>query len=515
MAQTSSVKKDPKTLLMEKKLRKQRRNKLIKSGLAILMALLLIGTALAPIFADTYIAPDSYYLGNGQILVSDNDISYTVQIASSDSATDENFHDFIDFMMETVQSNYYKDVNKQSLIEGAYKGIFNVLDPYSTYFTPAEYESFNTSLEGEFSGIGASITEGDSGYVEVVAPIKDTPADKAGLQPGDMIIKIDGIDAAGFTTEKAVSLIRGEKGTAVTLTIKRPGLSDSLEFTIVRDTIILKSVNYEILDSGIGYIQITEFGDKTNSEFDAAMAYMTNKDVKKLIVDVRNNPGGYLDTAIHISDYFIPEGKQIVKIDYKGTNDRTYRATTAKAPMDVAVLVNGGSASASEIFSGSLQQTGNAVVIGTNSFGKGTVQNLMPLTNGGAVKLTIAEYLLNNDYKVNGIGIKPDIVVEAPVNMTDELAATLAPMNVNSGTISLNVYAVQQRLALLGYDIKADGLYGPMTKAIVKEFQTSHSLSATGLLTKETMTAIQNALVSEDARNYDPQLEAAIEYLNK
>ncbi|OJV62980.1 MAG: hypothetical protein BGO41_09755 [Clostridiales bacterium 38-18] len=512
MAQTNSVKKDPKTLLMEKKLRKQRRNKLIKSGLAILMALLLIGTALAPIFADTYIATDELYLGNGQTLVSDSNVTYTVQAATT--GTDENYHDFIDFMIDTVQSNYYKDVNKQALIEGAYKGIFNVLDPYSTYFTPAEYDSFNTSLEGEFSGIGASITEGESGYVEVVAPIKDTPADKAGLKSGDMIIKIDGVEAAGFTTEKAVSLIRGEKGTAVKLTIKRPGLTDLLEFTIVRDTIIIKSVNYKLLDNGIGYIQITEFGDKTSSEFDAAMAFMTNKDVKKLIVDVRNNPGGYLDTAIHISDYFIPEGKSIVKIDYKGTNDRTYRATTAKAPMDVAVLVNGGSASASEIFSGSLQQTGNGVVIGTTTFGKGTVQNLMPLTNGGAIKVTIAEYLLNNDYKVNGVGIIPDIKVEAPVSMTDELAASLAPINVNAGSISLNVYAAQQRLALLGYDVKADGSYGPMTKTIIKEFQTAQGLTASGLLSKETLTAIQEALVS-DGSEYDPQLEAAIAFLNK
>ncbi|GAB6107420.1 S41 family peptidase [Fusibacter bizertensis] len=510
MAQARTGKKDPKVLLMEKKLRKQRRNKILKSVLAIFLALLLIGTALAPVFSQTVIT-EPYRVGD-QLLTSDQGITIT---AAADTTTDVGFHDFIDFMMETIQSSYFKDVDSQALIEGAYKGIFNVLDPYSTYFTPAEYESFNTSIEGEFSGIGASITEGKNGYVEVVAPIKDTPADRAGLQPGDMITEIDGVSAAGFTTEKAVTLIRGEKGTAVKLTIKRPGLEEPLYFNIVRDTIIVKSVNYKMLDGGVGYIQITEFGTKTNGEFDAAMAYMTNNDVKKLVVDVRNNPGGLLDSAIHISDYFIPAGKQVVKIDYKGSNDKIYRASTAKAPMDVAVLVNGGSASASEIFSGSIQQTDSGVVIGTKSFGKGTVQNLMPLTNGGAIKLTIAEYLLNGDYHVHGIGITPDIEVKAPIRMTDELMASLAPLKPSAGAISLNVYGTQQRLALLGYDIVADGQYGPATKEIVKQFQALHGLTASGTLTTQTMEALTKALVSDEAKNYDPQLEAALAYFKK
>lgn len=487
--------------LRQKKLKKQKRAKLFKAAMAILLALLLIGTALAPVFSETT-RPNTHR--SGYEIVSDADIK-----ASSSTKVDENYLDFIDFMMGTVLDSYYKDVNKQALIEGAYKGIFQALDPYSTYFTPEEYESFNTSIEGEFSGIGASISEGENGYIQVVSPIKGTPAEKAGLMAGDIIIEIDGVSTETFTTEKAVSMIRGEKGTSVKLTILRANVIEPLSFTIVRDTIIIKSVNYEILDGGIGYIELVEFSSKTNSEFDAAMAYMVNKDVKKLIVDVRNNPGGLLDTAIHVSDYFIAPGKEIVKIDYKGINDRTYRATSEKAPMEVAVLINGGSASASEIFAGSIQQTDSGVIIGTQSFGKGTVQTLMPLTNGGAVKLTIAEYKLAGNYAVHGVGIKPDVEVKAPMLVDSNF---VAPLNMTLGKTSLNIYAAQQRLNLLGYDVSADGVFGEKTTAALKAFQEDYDIAVTGKLDTVTGERLNQMIITSIPKGYDPQLEAAIKY---
>ena len=509
MAQNNTIKKDPKALLKEKKLKKQKRKAMLKSALAIILVLLMVGMALAPVFGETHTEAD-VYRESGHTLVSDQTIKLTV--TSGNTQPDENFHDFIDFMLNTVENNYHKETNRQALIEGAYKGIFSTLDPYSTYFTPEEYANFNTSIQGEFSGIGASITEGKNGYVEVVAPIKGTPADRAGLLPGDWIVEIDGLDAAGFTTERAVSLIRGPKGTPVKLGIRRAGVNEILYFTIIRDTIIIKSVNYEILDGGIGYIELTEFSSKTNAEFSAAMANMVNKDVKQVIVDVRNNPGGLLDTAIYVSDFFIPAGKEIVKIDYRGTNDRTYRASTAKSPVDVVVLTNGGSASASEIFAGSIQQTGNGIVIGENTYGKGTVQNLMPLTNGGAVKLTIAEYLLAGDYKVDTVGIKPDIEVASPARLTDAIIESLAPMVPSRGMLTLNIYAAQQRLGLLGYTITADGLNGPETRAVVSEFQKRMGLNVSGALNETTMKAIETELKSSAAKTFDPQLERALEY---
>ncbi len=514
MAQ-STIKKDPKAMLQEKKKRKQRQKRFMKSTLAIIMALLLVGLALAPVFSQTYTA--SPYRSGNNLIVSDQEIKLTAAEASAStglnvSEPDADYQGFIDFMMDTVSESYYKDIDKQTLIEGAYKGIFETLDPYSTYFTPEEYEKFNTSIEGEFSGIGASITEGKNGYVEVVAPIKGTPAEKAGLMPGDMIVTIDGVDAAGFTTEQAVTLIRGPKGTHVILGIRRAGSEEILKFDIVRDTIIVKSVNYELLAGNIGYIELVEFSAKTNTEFDAAMAFMVNKNVKKLIVDVRNNPGGLLNTAIHVSDYFIPMGKEIVKIDYKGTNDRSYKATSEKAPMDVVVLTNGGSASASEIFAGSIQQTGSGKVIGELTYGKGTVQTISPLTNGGAIKMTIAEYKLAGDYKVNGIGIKPDIEVASAARLTAESLENLAPLSSSAGNSSLNIYAAQQRLELLGYKVTANGTLDAATKAIIKAFQVNQGLSQTSTLNSATILELEKVIKSTNLSTFDPQLARALEY---
>ena len=514
MAQ-SIAKKDPKVIQQEKKKRKQRQKKLMKSTLAIIMALLLVGLALAPVFSQTY--TEEPYRSGDNLIVSDQEIKLTAADASATSLKvtsdpDADYQGFIDFMMDTVTDSYYKDIDKQTLIEGAYKGIFETLDPYSTYFTPEEYTKFNTSIEGEFSGIGASITEGKNGYVEVVAPIKGTPADKAGLMPGDMIVTIDGADAAGFTTEKAVTLIRGEKGTRVILGIRRAGSEEILKFDIVRDTIIVKSVNYEILAGNIGYIELVEFSAKTNDEFDAAMAFMVNKNVKKLIVDVRNNPGGLLNTAIHVSDYFVPMGKEIVKIDYKGTNDRIYRATSEKAPLDVVVLTNGGSASASEIFAGSIQQTGSGKVIGETTYGKGTVQTISPLTNGGAIKMTIAEYKLTGDYKVNGVGIKPDIEVASRQQITGEILNNLAPMTASAGNASLNIYAAQQRLSLLGYKVTANGTFDAATKAVIKAFQSNQGITQSGTLNSATILELEKVIKTSRLNSFDPQLNRALEY---
>ncbi|MCD4712707.1 MAG: S41 family peptidase [Clostridiales bacterium] len=487
-------------LRKQKKLAKQKRKAMMKTVLALFLIFLFLLMAISPII-----------FAEGVQVVSDKEIS--LQTISTDNGTttsDEDYKAYLDFMMETIKDSYYKDVDTQSLIEGAYKGIFDALDPYSTYFTPAEYEDFNTSIEGEFGGIGASITEGKNGYVEVVAPLKGTPAEKAGLLPGDMITKINGEDAAGFTTEKAVTLIRGEIGTSVTLEITRPGSAEPFDVTIVRALIIVKSVEFEILENGMGYIKLSDFSQKTNSEFDAAMAHMVNNNVKKLIVDVRNNPGGLLNTAIYVSDYFVPKGKEIVSIDYKGTNDRTYRASREKAPLDVAVLINGGSASASEIFAGSIQQTDSGIIIGEDSYGKGTVQSILPLNNGGGLKVTIAEYKLAGDYKVDTVGIIPDISVESLRN-TD--MTTFAPLYPERGITSLNVYAAQQRLAALGYDIEADGSFGPISMMVVKKFQADQGIAVTGALDRNTIETLNSAVIKGSTGRDDVQLMKAIEAL--
>lgn len=472
-----------------RKLARQRRRAIMKSALALLLVLLFIVMAISPIiFAEPV----------------------TINLNDSSTNSEEDFTGYVNFMMDMIENNYYKEVNRDDLIEGMYKGLFDALDPYSAYFTPEEYKDFNTSIEGEFFGIGASITLGKNGYVEVVAPLKNTPAERAGLLPGDMIVSIDGEDAAGFSTEQAVSLIRGELGTDVTLGILRPGQTESFEVTITRGLIILKSVEYEVLEEGIGYIQLTDFNDKTNKEFDEAMAYMVNKDISKVIVDVRNNPGGLLNVAIYVSDYFIAPGREIVTIDYRGATDRTYRASREKAPVEVAVLVNKGSASASEIFAGSIQKTGSGIVIGDTTYGKGTVQSIYPLNNGGGLKITIAEYLLSGGYKVDSAGVIPDVKVSNRVSVD---LSTLAPLSASKGLGTLNVYALQERLALLGYDLEADGSFGPITRSVLKQFQQDYKIPVTISIDSKTVETLTAALTGGIQSSVDLQLEAAIEAL--
>lgn len=453
--------------------KKEKKRLVLKSVLAVLLCLLLVGTAIFPIFAETI------------------------------DPVNEDYKGYIDYMLKTIDDMYYQDASERNMIDGAYKGLFQSLDPYSMYFTKNEYQQFSSSIEGSFGGIGAYITEGKNGYVEIVSPIKNTPAEAAGLLPGDQILKINGEDAAGFSSEQAVALIRGKEGTKVTLTILREG-GAPFDVVITRAIIVNKSVHYEMLEDNIGYIELTGFNETSNKEFDEAMKYMANHDVKKLIVDVRNNPGGLLSTGVYISDYFINEGDEIVKIDYKSKTDRTYKAKTAKAPMDLVVLINEGSASASEIFAGSIKANKAGTIIGSNSFGKGTVQDLIPLNNGGGLKITIAEYLVKGDTKVHGVGIKPDIEVGKLLPR-----ANLAPLTPNLGVNSLNVYAVQQRLSLLGYKTNVDGSMTPELREAVKLFKKAYGLGDDTLLDSKTMEHLEKVVM----RPNEIQLETAIAFL--
>jgi len=484
------------------------------------MVLLLIGTAVAPVFSETDESiqdlPYEALLKNRALQA--NSVKVNVQ-GDSDTQTetfDGYYKDFIEFMVDFAQDNYYKDVDKQALIEGAYKGIFDVLDQHSMYFTPKEYAAFSTDLEGEFSGIGAVITDGPE-YVEIVSPIKDTPAFEAGIMPGDKIASIDGKDAKGMSKEEAVMLIRGNVGTTVKLGIIRSGSADVLYISIVRAVIKVETVDYKVLENGIGYIEISQFGDNTNEEFDAAMKSMKEQGVKKLIVDVRNNPGGYLTSAIHISDYFVEKGKEIVRVDYRDESDQIYRAETEKTDMQLVVLVNEGSASASEIFSGTVQQNKTGTIIGNLTYGKGTVQNMVPLTNGGGIKITIAEYLLPNQYHVDKNGVHPDILIhgvdESEVTLYNSFIPMSEKMSKYRGEISLNVYGAQQRLKFLGYNLEIDGLFGAGTEVAIKDFQKTFGLKSNGVLTIETVRALDEQVAKIMTGELDPQLDKAVEVL--
>jgi carboxyl-terminal processing protease len=523
---------------LAKKLAKQKRKDFVKAALAILLALLMIGIAIAPAFSETLpqtedmkslINEDNYLLKRmtsslDQMLMADRLLTATESgsdaTAENAAASDIDFSEVdvdMEKMIEYIEQNYYKSVDAETLIEGAYKGMLDVLDPHSTYFSQEEYDDFITGLSGEFTGIGASISTSTDGYIQVVAPVKDSPADKAGLKTGDIIVSVDGTSTAGWSTEKAVSVIRGPEGTPVTLGVKRAGVEEAFDIEIVRSVIVLSTVYYEMLTDQIGYIEITQFGENTNDEFDAAMADLMNNDVQKLIVDVRNNPGGYLSAAIHISDYFVEKGKIIVKEELSGDRTQVFRANREKVPAEVVVLVNEGSASASEIFSGSIQQTDGGTVIGTTTYGKGTVQTPYDMTYAGAIKLTIAEYVLNNDYHVDGVGIIPDVIVNLPTEADYQAYLSFVPMNETTakhkGDISLNVYGAQQRLNLLGETLTVDGKLGYNTEAAIERFQEAHQLKASGILTIETAEALKSATDALFDGNRDLQLEAALSYL--
>ncbi len=318
--------------------------------------------------------------------------------------------EFLGNLLKLIKANYAYEVTEKQLIEGAMKGLFYNLDDYSNYYTEEEFKELNEIVSGDFGGIGIHIIE-KNGNIEVVTPIKDTPGFKAGIQPGDIIVSVDDADIKGITSKKATELMRGEPGTKVKLGIVREGEPKVLYLDIVRELITINPIEYEILKDNIGYIKITEFNNHTLENVLKAMGHFNINKVDKIIFDVRNNPGGSLSEVINVLRFLVPRGP-IVHVKYSDGEIETHYSYNDEVNFKLAVLVNKGSASASEIFAGAIQDTKVGTIIGTTTFGKGTVQTIVPLVNGGGIKLTIAEYLTANQNPVNKIGIKPDIVVE-------------------------------------------------------------------------------------------------------
>ena len=322
-------------------------------------------------------------------------------------------------VLALIQRNYVEKPENKELVYGAIKGMLETLDPHSSFMTPEVYREMQVETRGEFSGLGIEITTRDDRIV-VVAPIEDTPAFKAGIQAGDQIIRIDGKSTKGMSLPDAVKLMRGPRGTTVKLTVAREGVPDPIDFTITRATIAVKSVKAKLLEPGIGYIRLTQFQERTADDLAAALERFDKEQLKGLILDLRNNPGGLLDQAVKVADFWIDSGL-IVYTDGRIENQRMeFRATrdVVKRDYNMIVLVNEGSASASEIVAGALQDTGRAVVVGTQTFGKGSVQTIIPLSDGSALRLTTARYFTPKGRSIQAKGITPDIVVEAGTVVT-------------------------------------------------------------------------------------------------
>lgn len=317
-------------------------------------------------------------------------------------------------VMDEIKRKYVEKKPADELIIEAVKGMAASLDPHSAYMTPEEYRDLQIETRGEFSGVGIEITMRD-GVLTVVSPIEDTPADKAGVHAGDLIIKINGKLTKGMSLMDAVKAIRGPKGSKVVLTMMRKGLGELKDITIVRDTIPLRSVRFHILEDGYGYVRISHFQEQTTRDLINALQTMQSQKVKLkgLVLDLRNDPGGLLQESVSVADQFLNSGVVVTTKGRNSRQDMAFNATshTTAENYPIICLVNQGSASASEIVAGALQDHKRAVIMGTQTFGKGSVQTIIPLRGNGALRLTTARYYTPNGRAIQAKGIVPDLVV--------------------------------------------------------------------------------------------------------
>ena len=337
-------------------------------------------------------------------------------ITTFSNSSDTNIYKKIDLfgeVLEKINEEYVDEIDKSKSMDSAIDGLLQSLDPYSSYMSPEIFNEMQTETSGEFGGLGIEVSM-ESGVVKVISPIDDTPASRAGIKAGDYIVKIENTQVQGKSLSEAVELMRGPVGSSIELTVRRRGEKKALTFNIIREIIEIQSVKADLLEDNIGYIRLTSFNENSSDQIkDKINNLENNKDVKAYILDLRNNPGGLLSQAIRISDFFLDNGEIVSTKSRKASENRKWFAkkgdlTNGKILM---VLINYGSASASEIVAGALKDHKRAIIIGENSYGKGSVQSIIPLKNKGAIRLTVAKYYLPSGKSISEVGVSPDIEI--------------------------------------------------------------------------------------------------------
>jgi len=470
---------------------------------------------------------------------------------ASESSTDLIDTEYLKNVIDMVNNKYRGEINSKELLEGAVRGMLDTLDPYTTYFNSEETDDFLNDMKGTFEGIGVTLEKRDD-YIVVVKVFATSPAEKAGIIPGDKIVSVDGNSVVGVALEKASSLIRGKAGTTVTLEIQREGKNGTLIFKVKREKVEISPVEYKIIND-ICYLKIESFNANTDKYVTQALEEVDKKNIRKIILDLRNNPGGEVGQAVAVAGKFVPKGL-ITKLDFKSEDimDLEYWSDLEEQKYKVAVLVNGSSASASEIVAGAIQDSGAGVLIGTKTFGKAKVQSVIPLLTPeafrkyesklgikvvdgytlmtkygiypqsnevmGTIKITTGVYSTPKGRMIDEVGLTPDIVVEDPalVNGVDisslqKLTVTWKPDLNSSG---IDIYNAEKILKVLGYEIDTpDTFLDEKTYRAISKFRTDKNLYPGGVLDFTTQKAL-NEEMEKLILKYDKQYAKAIEVLN-
>lgn len=420
-------------------------------------------------------------------------------------------------VLELIETKYYQKVDRHELVDGAVNGMMSALeDPYSVYMEKDVAQHFSQSVEGSFTGIGAEVTV-ENGRIIVVSPIKGSPAERSGLLAKDVLLSVNGVKLDGLNLQDAVAKIRGPKGTKAKIQVQRVGFSEPIQLVIIRADIDVETVYGSLRSDGVGVIEIRQFSLHTADRFEEELARLEKQGMKGLVIDVRNNPGGILPVVVDIAQSFMEKDTTVVQVeDRDGIRKKTLSRGQSKS-YPIAVLMNNGSASASEILAGALQEGAGAKLVGETSFGKGTVQvsyNKV-LGDGSLVKMTIAKWLTPNGNWIHEKGIKPDIAIKPPdLYKAARLSIT---ETLRTDMISEQVRSSQIMLRGLGYEPKReDGYFSVDTAEAVKKFQAEHGLEATGQVNEKTADSLEKAVIKwvQDQKN-DTQLHEAIKAVSR